>query len=1010
VAITVTIENLQGIGTAIESNTMKTLFQLASNYDQFQKPLIYLAYQNDVSGYPSLRDTPASKLYEMAAKSDRDFINQAFNYSTQRAPMAKNLSTYLTAFPPLTETQIYHLSPSYFVTYMLKNKTHHQPSFDAPVAHINPTISNYLTGAKYMQTKLKFSEMVAVYGKTTSQLMHRTLGDILQELQGTSLDDLALIYNYTKDAYNVTIRELVNLGVAIDGLSASQLPKLTPLIPRFHQPIVWLSYKAGIIGRSQVEDRTVYQLYQLVTGWVAADVDLYFNFTQEKKDAMSSKLFTVFKLGASFTPLRDQQGEHMSPLYVVQSVLANNFNENRTLANYMKGVEFIHSTVPMKDVIKMYETTMDAVLANNFVNLVDTFHRLSQIQLGDLHHLTTNDISKLQTVTVSKVKDLGITIREAIMQVLIKVTVNYDNFNIPAIWLSYKNSIIGYSKVYGQSLYELYQLASGQSVQVIDGLWSITTAGQKGIMQTKMFKQGNNFPPIAGDQVAHLSSNFLVQNALIKNFNQTLTVQNFIEGVTFIHTEVVMSDFRKMYEISSARMMTMNLVALTEETSSATSEQLAQIHSLTPTQAARLNGVTVQDIANLGVSIDVTTMELLVKLAVRIDYFKYPSIYLSYVNGIVGAMNVEQETLYKMYQLASALNRATIDRIFSFDASQSSKMSLIYSKVSNNFRPLTADEGVHMSPMYIVPSFLNSVFNATLTTANYLEGVTYIHTHVLFKDDIAMYQLTRSVAVIQPILSVLEGAQGVSSDQIKKIYNYTDDCMTRLSKRSFSDVASLGGDLDENTLWTLLTLAKKYDYFKQPLIYLGYQNGVVGPTALVQKTLYNIYEMASGQDQDFVMKAFALQSKNSDMTLGYWKVFNNFNLQPSQGYHFSPHYFVTSYLNRVYNATLSIADSLEGVKFIHQKVNLQDIPAMYGRTKEYIYDTAISTVLNAIQGVTVDDLVSMHNLSASDTNKLNSITFRQLDTELYIKIDVNTIETLLRLALRIGQLYVLPSE
>ena len=42
------------------------------------------------------------------------------------------------------------------------------------------------------------------------------------------------------------------------------------------------------------------------------------------------------------------------------------------------------------------------------------------------------------------------------------------------------------------------------------------------------------------------------------------------------------------------------------------------------------------------------------------------------------------------------------------------------------------------------------------------------------------------------------------------------------------------------------------DYFQQPSIYLAYQSGIIGPSALESTTLFAIYGLASGENKDFV--------------------------------------------------------------------------------------------------------------------------------------------------------------
>ena len=50
----------------------------------------------------------------------------------------------------------------------------------------------------------------------------------------------------------------------------------------------------------------------------------------------------------------------------------------------------------------------------------------------------------------------------------------------------------------------------------------------------------------------------------------------------------------------------------------------------------------------------------------------------------------------------------------------------------------------------------------------------------------------------------------------------------------------------------LFTHINPTDYFHQPSIYLAYQNGIIGPSALESTNLFAIYGLASGENKDFV--------------------------------------------------------------------------------------------------------------------------------------------------------------
>ena len=81
-------------------------------------------------------------------------------------------------------------------------------------------------------------------------------------------------------------------------------------------------------------------------------------------------------------------------------------------------------------------------------------------------------------------------------------------------------------------------------------------------------------------------------------------------------------------------------------------------------------------------------------------------------------------------------------------------MEMSYFNASNLFVPLIDEQGVHMSPVYIVSSHLSGVYNQTNTVTNYLDGVLFIHKTVLFTDVINMYQLNQNTIAGKSILMV----------------------------------------------------------------------------------------------------------------------------------------------------------------------------------------------------------------------------------------------------------------
>ena len=71
-------------------------------------------------------------------------------------------------------------------------------------------------------------------------------------------------------------------------------------------------------------------------------------------------------------------------------------------------------------------------------------------------------------------------------------------------------------------------------------------------MEMSYFNASNSFVPLIDEQRVHMSPVYIVSSHLTGVYNQTNTVTNYLDGVLFIHKNVLFTDVIKMYQLNGS--------------------------------------------------------------------------------------------------------------------------------------------------------------------------------------------------------------------------------------------------------------------------------------------------------------------------------------------------------------------------------------------------------------------------------------------------------------------------
>ena len=201
-----------------------------------------------------------------------------------------------------------------------------------------------------------------------------------------------------------------------------------------------------------------------------------------------------------------------------------------------------------------------------------------------------------------------------------------DYFDAPVVWLSCQNNVTGRVHIEEQTFYRLYEMASNMARGVVNKVFNFHTFSSD--MNGKLSKDLRKFIPLQGMQGIHLSSKYLVlakRNSLFTNRSEN--VENFLHGVSFVHSKVKLTKVFEMYDFDELKVKSNTLLRLFSDFHDISASQLQMIHGLTAMSIAKLNETTIGDLEVIGVSVHESTMDIIIKIAIRIGIFLH---YLNY--------------------------------------------------------------------------------------------------------------------------------------------------------------------------------------------------------------------------------------------------------------------------------------------------------------------------------------------------------------------------------------------
>ena len=79
-------------------------------------------------------------------------------------------------------------------------------------------------------------------------------------------------------------------------------------------------------------------------------------------------------------------------------------------------------------------------------------------------------------------------------------------------------------------------------------------------MEMSYFNASNSFVPLIDEQQVHMSPVYIVSSHLTGVYNQTNTVTNYLDGVLFIHKNVLFTDVIKMYQLNGSTIADQSII------------------------------------------------------------------------------------------------------------------------------------------------------------------------------------------------------------------------------------------------------------------------------------------------------------------------------------------------------------------------------------------------------------------------------------------------------------------
>ena len=184
-----------------------------------------------------------------------------------------------------------------------------------------------------------------------------------------------------------------------------------------------------------------------------------------------------------------------------------------------------------------------------------------------------------------------------------------------------------------------------------------------------------------------------------------------------------------------------------------------------------------------------------------------PVVWLSCQNNVTGREDIEEQSFYSLYEMASNIDRMLLNKVFNFDIFLSN-MNRKLSKDLRQFSPLYGMQGIHLSSKALVLAMRNSVFpDKSENVKNFLHGVIFVHTKVKMNKVFEMYNYDKSKAKDQVFLDLLSDLHDVSTSQLQWIHNLTIMNIAKLNETTLDDLEDIGVSVYDNTMHMLIKIA-----------------------------------------------------------------------------------------------------------------------------------------------------------------------------------------------------------
>ena len=199
------------------------------------------------------------------------------------------------------------------------------------------------------------------------------------------------------------------------------------------------------------------------------------------------------------------------------------------------------------------------------------------------------------------------------------------------MWLAYNQGHVGLRSQFGSQfrLPDWYNWAVGIDQATIELAFNLTNVQKILYANEQLFRIANDFQSSAkggltGVQPYYMSLEYVGPTYMLQNFNQTLAIADYVNGITYMEKNVAMEKILAINDITKNTVSNVNLQKISETYHETTAEQFSAIHGLSAEQLTKVQNKTTSGIeSRYKLFIDYITVEALVKFAINDGKFSY---------------------------------------------------------------------------------------------------------------------------------------------------------------------------------------------------------------------------------------------------------------------------------------------------------------------------------------------------------------------------------------------------